>query len=206
MKYLLTILENESNEGEVALHCLNDNGVYLPFLRREKYQSLDHLNILVGNFLKNVTSIENYVGIFLSENLIRLDFNEKIYKKEIEKFLKLNPQYVNEHYTVQTGQHGSVITNVFIDKRRFLKLAKSKVGKTWASKDFKVKNIVSYNLLLASEAEKEIIKINPLLSRNDINHLILCHAIVKTEFGDKAFEELVRNSSLNNHSSSSLMH
>lgn len=206
MKYLLTILENESNEGEVALHCLNDNGVYLPFLRREKYQSLDHLNILVTNFLKNISSKENYVGIFLSENLIRLDFNEKIYKKEVEKFLKLNPQYTNEHYTIQTGQYGSVITNVFIDKRRFLKLAKSKVGKTWASKNFKVKNIISYNLLLASEAEKEISKINPLLPRNDINHLILCHAIVKTEFGDEAFEEFVKNSYVSNRASSSVLH
>ena len=206
MKYLLTILENESNEGEVALHCLNDNGVYLPFLRREKYQSLDHLNILVGNFLKNVTSIENYVGIFLNENLIRLDFNEKIYKKEVEKFLKLNPQYANEHYVIQTGQYGSVITNVFIDRRRFLKLAKSKAGKTWASKNFKVKNIISYNLLLASEAEKEIIGINPLLSRTDLNHLILCHAVIKSEFGNEVFEEFVKNSCASNHASSSVLH
>lgn len=206
MKYLLTILENESNEGEVALHCLNDNGVYLPFLRKEKYQSLDHLNTLVTNFLKNVNSVENYVSIFLSENLIRLDFNEKIYKKEVEKFLKLNPQYASEHYAIQTGQYGSVITNVFLDKRRFLKLAKSKVSKTWASKNFKVKNIISYNLLLASEAEKEISKINPLLSRTDINHLILSHAVIKSEFGDEAFEEFVKNSYVSNRASSSVLH
>lgn len=206
MKYLLTILENESNEGEVALHCLNDNGVYLPFLRKEKYQSLDHLNILVTNFLKNVSSLENYVGIFLSENLIRLDFNEKTYKKEVEKFLKLNPQYTTEHYTIQTGQYGSVITNVFIDKRRFLKLAKSKVAKTWTSKNFKVKNIISYNLLLASETEKEIVGINPLLSRTDLNHLILCHAVIKNEFGDEAFEEFIKNSYVSNCASSSVLH
>lgn len=206
MKYLLTILENESNEGEVALHCLNDNGVYLPFLRKEKYQSLDHLNILVTNFLKNINSLENYVGIFLSDNLIRLDFNEKIYKKEVEKFLKLNPQYASEHYAIQTGQYGSVITNVFIDKRRFLKLAKSKVGKTWTSKNFKVKNIISYNLLLASEAEKEISKINPLLSRTDLNHLVLCHAVIKSEFGDEVFQEFVKNSYVSNRASSSVLH
>lgn len=206
MKYLLTILENELNEGEVALHCLNDNGVYLPFLKKERYQSLDHLNILVGNFLKNVNSIENYVGIFLSENLIRLDFNEKIYKKEVEKFIKLNPQYASEHYAIQTGQYGSIITNVFLDKRRFLKLAKSKAAKIWASKNFKVKNIISYNLLLASEAEKEIVEINPLLSRTDLNHLILCHAVIKSEFGDKIFEEFVKNSYVSNRASSSILH